>query len=368
MGGKAELSIPDDHLSAPGSNAARQDRVWFSRGLSSTYNVLKLIREADEFRRICLICSHGNPCFTGFQVADEHFREPVGLFGEPYRDWCLSRCREHPVDLLVPGRSRNLFAESSEEFRALGVKVWLAGPPETLDFFHDKARFYAEFPTGIAPVPMAIRVNTAAEYHAAIESLAPCHPRLCVKPSRAVFGIGFRLLDNTLTPLRTLLEDTEYRIHPDDLARILASVERFPDLLVMEYLDGAEWSVDCAALHGCLVAAVARKKLKMPGNVQQIDQRGEFLEIARKLTAHFQLNGLFNFQLREGGGRVAILEVNTRISGGIGLACASGVNLPWLALQSALDGRAPTRIPPARNGLRVAEAYLPVVVGGSNGC
>lgn len=360
-------SVPDDHLSASGQRAARRERVWFSRGLSSTYHVLRLIREADESHRICLICSHGNPCFTGFQVADEHFREPHGLSGEPYRDWCLSRCREHPVDLLVPGRSRKVFAESAEEFRALGVEVWLAGPPETVDFCHDKARFYADLPSTIGSVPVTIPVNTAAEYHAAIKSLASCHPRLCVKPSRAVFGIGFRLLDNTLTPLRTLLEDTQYRIHPDDLARILASVERLPDLLVMEYLDGAEWSVDCAALHGCLIAAVARKKLKLPGNVQQFDQREEFLEIARKLTAYFRLNGLFNFQLREGGGRVALLEVNTRVSGGIGLACASGVNLPWLALQSTLDGRVPTEIPPARNGLRVAEAYYPVVVGGSNG-
>lgn len=267
------------------------------------------------------------------------------------------------MDLLLPGRSRAVFAESVAEFRALGVDVWLPGQTEVLEFLHDKARFYAEFPPQIASMPETVRVNTAAEYHAALGSLASRHARLCVKPSRGVFGIGFRVLDSTLTPLRTLLEDAPYRIHPDELARILASVERFPDLLVMEFLGGAEWSVDCAALDGCLITAVARKKLKFPGNVQQIDQQPEFLEVARKLTAHFRLNGLFNFQLREGGGRVAILEVNTRISGGIALACASGVNLPWLALQAALDGRVPAEIPVAQNGLRVAETLRPVVLG-----
>nr|WP_308622164.1 ATP-grasp domain-containing protein [Massilia sp. Se16.2.3] len=43
------------------------------------------------------------------------------------------------------------------------------------------------------------------------------------------------------------------------------------------------------------------------------------------------------------------------MSGGIGMACVAGPNLPWLAIKGCADGFEGLAVPAVRNGIRVAE-------------
>ena len=64
----------------------------------------------------------------------------------------------------------------------------------------------------------------------------------------------------------------------------------------------------------------------------------------------------FNVQFREGRGGLRLLEVNPRFSGGIGMSCANGVNLPYLAVRGAIHGFAGQGLAvSAAVGSRVAE-------------
>ena len=57
----------------------------------------------------------------------------------------------------------------------------------------------------------------------------------------------------------------------------------------------------------------------------------------------------------EGAGRLRLLEINPRMSGGIGMACVAGPALPYLALCGFVDGYAGVSVPAVRAGIRVAE-------------
>ncbi|HEX8478952.1 MAG TPA: ATP-grasp domain-containing protein, partial [Telluria sp.] len=124
---------------------------------------------------------------------------------------------------------------------------------------------------------------------------------------------------------------------------------------LMEYLDGHEYSVDCVGDNGRLVAAVARKKPRTAGRGQLIDMRDDILAATTTLAADFGLNGCFNVQYREGGDALRLLEINPRMSGGIGMACVAGPNLPYIALCGFADGYDTVHVPPVRDGIRVAE-------------
>jgi hypothetical protein len=50
-----------------------------------------------------------------------------------------------------------------------------------------------------------------------------------------------------------------------------------------------------------------------------------------------------------------LLEINPRMSGGIGMACVAGPNLPYIALRGFADGFDNLEITPVRNGIRVTE-------------
>ena len=75
-----------------------------------------------------------------------------------------------------------------------------------------------------------------------------------------------------------LLAGAEYHIGLDDLRRGLAELGEFRTMLLMEYLDGHEYSVDCVGDNGRLVAAVARKKPTQAGRGQLIDMRQDILD------------------------------------------------------------------------------------------
>jgi hypothetical protein len=70
------------------------------------------------------------------------------------------------------------------------------------------------------------------------------------------------------------------------------------------------------------------------------------------------LDGLVNVQFRSFQGRPALLEINTRPSGGLYQTALAGVNLPWAAVELAL-GRP---VGPLRPATGAAFVLVPSVV------
>jgi carbamoylphosphate synthase large subunit len=334
-------------------------RVWFNRTFSSVYAAIELIREADRDGRFHIIYSNANPHATAARVAHSFMLEPTGLDGEAYLEWCLAFCAEHRVDIFIPGKQSTALADQHARFEAQGTRVLSAASGAALELIHDKARFYAELNLPGAPLAETRVFDSVAQFDAAYAELRARHPKLCVKPSQSVFGLGFAILDEERSSAALLLAGAQYHIGLDDMRRGLAELGAFRTMLLMEYLDGHEFSVDCVGDHGRLVAAVARKKPMQAGRGQLIDMRQDILDACAALAGKFGLNGCFNVQFREGAGQLRLLEINPRMSGGIGMACVAGPNLPYIALCGFADGYDNVHVAPVRNGIRVAELTSP---------
>ncbi len=330
-------------------------RVWFNRTFSSVYAAIKLIREADRDARFHIIYSNANPHNNAARVAHEFHVEPTGMDPAAYIDWCLAFCREHRIDIFIPGKLSTELASEHARFEAQGTRVLSAASKASLEMIHDKARFYADTYLPEAPVADTRIFENVEQFDAAYAALRAIHPTLCVKPSKSVFGLGFAILDEARSSAALLLAGVEYHIGLDDMRRGLAELGAFRTMLLMEYLDGHEFSVDCVGDHGRLVTAVARKKPKQAGRGQLIDMRADILAATARLCQDYGLNGCFNVQFREGGEALRLLEINPRMSGGIGMACVAGPNLPWIALSGFADGFDKVVVPPVRDGIRVAE-------------
>jgi carbamoylphosphate synthase large subunit len=330
-------------------------RVWYNRTFSSVYAAIKLIREADTEGRFTLIHSNPNRHAPAARLAHAFHAEPTGLEREAYVDWCLDFCRKHAIDIFVPGREATALAAEHGRFADAGVRVLSAASGPTLQLLHDKARFYLETDLPQAPVAEFRRFENLAEFDAAYAALRPRHAKLCVKPSHSIYGLGFAVIDEERSSAALLMAGVEYHIGREDLRRGLAELGSFRSMLLMEYLDGPEYSVDCVGDNGRLVCAVVRRKLGQTGAGQLIDQRADILDATGRLAARHRLNGVFNVQFREGGGRPRLLEINPRMSGGVGMACLAGPNLPWIALKGFADGFGTVDLPVVRDGMRVAE-------------
>ncbi|MDQ3059842.1 MAG: ATP-grasp domain-containing protein [Pseudomonadota bacterium] len=329
-------------------------RVWFNKTFSSVGAAIRLIREADVAGDYEIVCSSTNAHAPAFLAAHESAVEPSGFKGEDYLAWCLDFCLTHRIAIFIPGKEASLISAARGRFEAQGTRVLCAALPDMLDLLHDKARFYQGVDCGTPPAAFRV-VETSQQFDEAYRELKKDHPKLCIKPSVSVYGLGFSVLDEERSSAQLLLAGVQYHIGLEDLRRGFAAMETFRPMLVMEYLGGHEFSVDCVGDNGRLICSVPRKKPLQAGQGQLIDLRDDILNSTRQLTAAYGLNGCFNVQFREGQNGLGLLEINPRMSGGIAMACLAGPNLPYLALAGFDRGFDALAVPEVRAGLRVGE-------------
>lgn len=330
-------------------------RVWFNKTFSSVHSALALIRKGDTEGEYRLLCTHPNPHALGPQAADEAAVEPSGLTGEAYLEWCLTFSRDRKVDIFVPGKEATLIGRHVSRFLGQGVRVLSAAAPNTVERLHDKAQFYAEACAPSAPSPEVEVFEDAEAFHTAYERMRMRHEVLCMKPSVSVYGIGFRQISEKKSAFNLMLEGNPYRIDLLSLREMLQRAGRFRPMLLMPFLAGHEFSVDCVALNGELVCAVARRKPLGAGEGQTIVVREDILEACSHLVRQFALSGNVNIQFREGAQGLRVLEINPRMSGGIAMACLAGPNLPYLGLVAFDQGRDAVMPWTIEDGLRVGE-------------
>lgn len=307
-----------------------------------------MIRE-EAGPRVRLLASHADADVAVLQLADDVLIEPVFASGEDRSRWRVDVCRSRRVALFVPQQGRSALAGYEDAFAAAGTKLALPTPPATLAVLHDKARFTRLATDADIPVARTIPVETVEQFDEACALLLTEGLPLCVKPPWGVFGAGFWQLDNSIEAMAAMM-DPDARVLPLCVMRA-AMAEAPRPLLVMEFLGGVEWSIDCLCDNGRLIVGVARRKL---GRAQRLEVDGPVFDIARAAIATFGLSGLINVQCRAAGpddSDPRLLEINARMSGGCLYTRFAGINLPWWHVALAL-------------GLDV-EANMPQPVGGA---
>ena len=335
-------------------------RIWFNKTFSTISSVFRALHLAFPIDEISIICTHTYNNAAAFLAADECYLEPADLTGPDYLEWCVTFCQQHNIQLFWPGKEAALISQHHDLFLAAGTQVLSVSDYETLTLLHNKANFYAHLNPAIAQSMDFIAVNTADEFDLAVSNLSKKHEKICVKPAVSVFGLGFRVLDRNRDSISQLLTGIEYQIPLQELRLGMKNTPEFDTLLVMEHLGGHEWSVDCAGRQGKLLCAVQRKKPLQAGYGQIIDNNTDIHGMVMRLTAHYQLNGLFNIQFKDGKQGIRLLEINPRPSGGFGMACLSGANLAKIALQSIKGDSIQT--PVIQYGLKVTQINTPVIL------
>jgi len=333
----------------------RHATVWLNKSLSSTFDVVEILRGAQQGDELRILCSHTDPDFPAARVADRFEVEPKGLSEAAYLDYCLDVIRRHRVDVFLPGRNLRAIVRERPRFEAAGVRLLAAADAATLQLLEDKAALYAALGPNLVALPDYEVVTDRAGFDAAYERLRARHPTVCFKPAVSLFGLGFKVVSEDGSPLDRLLRGDNYHIGLDEARRCLDAAPTFRALLVMQYLPGAERSVDCLAQRGRLVCCVVRRKPTTGDGPQLLEDNPAVAESVRRLTAHLGLDGLFNVQFRDSADVPCLLEINPRMSGGLLYACLSGVAFPYWAVRLALGTATPADVPRPRTGLRVSK-------------
>lgn len=114
-----------------------------------------------------------------------------------------------------------------------------------------------------------------------------------------------------------------------------------PDLLVLEYLPGQEYTVDCFTdKEGTLLFCRARKRNRIKDgisvNTTFVEDQEPFRQFAQAINSAVSFRGAWFFQVKKtANGELCLLEVAARFGGSSILCKAIGVNLPLMSLFDA---------------------------------
>ena len=287
-------------------------------------------------RRIRLIGADMSDDDTILQMYDAAYQVPRG--NDPrYVDALLEICRKESVDVLLPIMSVELeaLARSKERFAAAGTKVSVSDPGP-LSIANNKRRLMDHMAQNGFPCAEYQTVHSLDELTAAAKAMGYPAEKVCVK---ATGSRGFRVLSEEMSRFEAFLYDKPSSgvVTLKEIGEILAEAETFPELLVMEYLPGTEYSVDLLADRGKTLYSGCRKSLRMENSIMleaEIVDDPRVTELCEAVTASLGLDGNIGFDLRERrDGTPLIMECNPRITAGIPYFAAAGMNLPYLCVK-----------------------------------
>ena len=132
--------------------------------------------------------------------------------------------------------------------------------------------------------------------------------------------------------------------------------------MVLEYLDGYEYSIDClAGADGTLLVAIPRKK----GNshIREIEYNEELLQIAKKMAEQYKIPYVFNIQVKYKDGVPKLLEINPRMSSALLISCLADINIPYYANKLFLGQPVETLYP--KYGVKATHIEQPVILSAS---
>jgi carbamoyl-phosphate synthase large subunit len=233
----------------------------------------------------------------------------------------LSQCVQRGVDVLLPTVDSELepVAGAADAYAAAGISLLLA-PSPALGVILDKL-LLARRCAGVVNVPRT------EPFGPELDPAGWTYP-VIVKPRR---GSGSR------------------GVHRIDSAAALAALDRSDALIVQEYLPGQEYSIDVLAdARGHVMAAVPRVRERVDSGVSVAGRTVHDPDLEKFGSDVVRATGLTfvsNVQCRlDSDGRPALLEVNPRVPGTLGLTIASGVDMPRLALDSLLGRPVPEKV------------------------
>jgi hypothetical protein len=118
--------------------------------------------------------------------------------------------------------------------------------------------------------------------------------------------------------------------------------QKYPNNLLMEYLPGSEYTIDCFTnFKGELLFTQARKRNRISNgisvNMQLVNDSG-FKMLANTINDNLKLNGAWFFQVKENtDGELTLMEIASRFGGSSSINRFLGVNFAHLSILNMFD-------------------------------
>jgi carbamoyl-phosphate synthase large subunit len=246
-------------------------------------------------------------------------------------------------DLVRRLRPELLFVQSSLEvgpvsrhkgvFERLGTRVLVAGP-QAVDACNDKASMHAVLTAAPVKQPRLHMPASLDEFVAGARELGYPDVPVCFKPPVAKGSRGFRVLRADVDRVRQLLHErpSDVTMTLDEFVALFADAGDFPRLMLMEFVEGVEYTVDALVENGRMLLHQEKTREAIDTGLAMAFKtvaRPDLVAASEHICRELALDWFVNIQFKGDH----LLEVNPRVST---FVYQEDFNLPYLGIKRAL--------------------------------
>lgn len=281
------------------------------------------------------------------QMCDKYYSVPRGD-APNYIDNLLDICKKENVEVILPIMSveLNALAANKKKFEDAGVAVSVSNE-KALSIANDKLKLFDFMKDHDIPCAEYEAVHNIDELTTAVKRLGYPDNPVCIKATHGSGSRGFRILDERQSRFEMFINQKPTSCYAalEEIKSVLSEAPEFPELLVMEFLPGNEYTIDLLADNGKVLYNCCRKSMNMENSIMLdgvVEDNKAVKELCRRVTEALGLDGNIGYDVKERvDGTPIIMECNPRITAGIPVFTAAGVNLPYLNVKRLLGEELP---------------------------
>jgi carbamoyl-phosphate synthase large subunit len=302
-------------------------------GCPGGVTMIRALKDNGE-REIEIVGTDMRPEAAGRFFVDRFHIVPAGNSPE-FVPRLLEIVRQERPDVLFPQSSFELLplARNRAQFEALDVPVIVASA-DTTERAGDKWLTYQALETSGVPRPRSILCGSLDEFLAALYELGYPSQRVCFKPPFSKGSRGFRILSAEADRLQLLLHERPDAtlMTLDEAIDIFREARQFPQLMVMEYAEGIEHTVDVFCQGGQVLMGFVKTREAVKAGLGMYFETVDHPQIwqhGQAISRILEIDYFANIQFKGG----LLIEINPRVST---FVHQEDFNMPYLGLKYVL--------------------------------
>ncbi len=300
---------------------------------------------------------------TVLQMVDAFYKVPQAD-DDRYIDSLLSICEKEKVDIVMPFMSAELIPliNRKADFALLGTKVSVSDR-NSVELSANKYRLYHFLQENHLDVPKFTLIHKAEDLLSACRYCGYPDSAVCIKATELSGSRGIRVIDPNISRFDLLFNEKPNTLYTtmEEMQATLKERTPIPELMAMEYLPGAEGSVDLLADDGKILYMAYRESNVNLHSIPQVAtllENSDALKIAEEVIGKLHLSGNADLDFKnDKDGHPVLMEINPRIAATMKIFKEGGLNFPYLRIKQLLGERLPKDIE-IHYGLKMKRRYL----------
>ncbi len=266
-----------------------------------------------------LVALDGETLAAGLYAAPTSYIIPYAS-NPNYIDRLLEICKLEKIDLLFPGLDAELMILSlnRDKFKSIGTTV-VVSDPSVIKISDDKQETYDRLTDAGSTVPYTTSLTG-------------------FDVEKAYFPLIIKQQVGGARSKNIFLAKTI-----DDWNNIITKIQNMDDYIVMDYIEGDEYTCGTVNLGGECKGVIVMRRILRDGDTHKcFSEKNQVIEAAvRKVVEVIKPFGACNIQLRMKGGIPYIFEINARCSGTTASRTLCGFNEPKMIAEYLLMNKEP---------------------------